>query len=351
VDEGSRLRRHWKTGLGLAVSAFCLWWVFRGEDLSAISRHIAAADPFLLAAAGAIATAGGLIRAARWKLLLAPTGIATSFNSRWKALNIGFMVTNLVLGRLGEIARPFALSRLTPVSMSAALGTVVLERVLDAIALLILLILVLLSPSFPDKATVLGWPIGYAVLGVVVLAGGGITVLCLLLFRPRLAIRVAEFLAGRLPPRVGNGLLGALEQFLSGLELLRAPGHLAVALLWSVFLWVWMASTFWVGFQAFGIQAGFAAALFTQCVVSAFVAIPAAPGFIGTLQVGVAIGLHEVFGVASEPTLSLAVGYHIAGFIPVTLIGLLYAWRLGLSLDSIHSEAGSQVAGVNPDQN
>jgi uncharacterized membrane protein YbhN (UPF0104 family) len=109
-----------------------------------------------------------------------------------------------------------------------------------------------------------------------------------------------------------------------------------------------MASSFWVGFNAFGIQAGFLAAIFTQIVVSAFVAIPSAPGFIGTLQVGVAIGLHEVFGVASEPTLSLAVGYHAAGFIPATLLGLFYAWRLGLSLGSVQSEAVLPMSGADP---
>lgn len=340
------MKKHGKTGLTLAVSGICLWWVFRDEDLGEIGRHIVEADPILLAAAGLIATAGGLIRAVRWKLLLAPTGMSTSLNSRWKALNIGFMVTNIALGRLGEIARPFALSRLTPVSMSAALGTVVLERVLDTIALLFLLILTLLAPTFPTGATVIGWPIGYAVMGVAVLAVAGIAVLGLFLFRPKAAVRVTESLAGRLPRRIGEGLRNAFEEFLSGLELLRAPGSLAVALLWSVFLWVWMSFSFWVGFQAFGIRAGFVAALFTQCVVSAFVAIPAGPGFIGTLQVGVTIGLHEVFGVAAGPTLSLAVGYHVAGYIPVTLLGLFYAWRLGLSLGTIRSKAEPAVGGV-----
>lgn len=340
------MKRHWKTGLALAVSALCLWWVFRDEDLGEIGRRIGEADPLLLALAGLVATAGGLIRAARWRLLLAPIGTPTSFNSRWKALNIGFMVTNIALGRLGEIARPFALSRLTPVSMSAALGTVVLERVLDTIALLFLLVLTLLSPDFPSGATAMGWPIGYGVAGVVGLATAGIAVLGFLLLKPSLAIRVADFLARRLPPPLGKGLLNAFTEFLRGLELLRSRGPLAVALLWSVFLWVWMASSFWVGFHAFGIEGGFVAALFTQCVVSAFVAIPAAPGFIGTLQAGVAIGLHEVFGVASEPTLSLAVGYHVAGYVPVTLLGLFYAWRLGLSLGSIQSEATPAVSGA-----
>jgi len=337
------LKRLWKTGLALAVSGICLWWAFRGEDLGAIGRYVASADPFLLALAGGIATAGGLIRAARWKLLLAPTGIQTSLNSRWKALNIGFMVTNIVLGRFGELARPFALSRLTPVSMSAALGTVVLERVLDTVALLILLLVTLLSPSFPDGAIVLGLPMRFAVLSVVGLAVAGLSFIGFILFWPNAAIRFVRPLADRLPDHTGAKFIDGLKAFSTGLELVRQPGALLLALAWSIFLWVWMASSFWVGFRAFGIDAGFLAAIFTQCVVSVFVAIPAGPGFIGTLQIGVSVALHEVFGYASEPVLSLAVGYHVAGFIPVTLLGLFYAWTLGLHLGSIRSDANGAM--------
>jgi hypothetical protein len=85
------------------------------------------------------------------------------------------------------------------------------------------------------------------------------------------------------------------------------------------------------------------AALFTQCAVSVFVAIPAAPGFLGTMQAGIAVSVHEVFGVAAGPTLSLAIGYHLAGFIPVTLLGLYYASRLGLRVGAVESEAESAL--------
>jgi uncharacterized protein (TIRG00374 family) len=341
------LKRLWKAGLGLAVSALCLWWAFRGVDLGAIGRYVASADPLLLALAGGIATAGGLIRAARWKLLLAPTGIPTSFNSRWKALNIGFMVTNIALGRLGEVARPFALSRLTPVSMSAALGTVVLERVLDTVALLLLLLVTLLTPSFPDGGTVLGLPMRFAVLGVVGLAVAGLSLIGVFLVWPNAVFRFAKPLAHRLPGKARAKFIDGLQAFATGLDLVRRPGALFLALLWSIFLWVWMAASFWVGFKAFGIDAGFLAAVFTQCVVSVFVAIPAGPGFIGTLQVGVSVGLHEVFGVPSEPVLSLAVGYHVAGFIPVTLLGLFYAWTLGLHLGSTYSDTDGAMEGAD----
>ncbi len=80
---------------------------------------------------------------------------------------------------------------------------------------------------------------------------------------------------------------------------------------------------------------GFSAALFTEAVVAFAVAIPAAPGFFGTFQAGAALALIDVYGMPGPETLAFAFGYHFGGFIPITLFGLYYAWRLGFSLKDI----------------
>jgi hypothetical protein len=192
--------------VGLLTSAFFLWLTFRGEDLGEIWCQFMSGDPYWLMLAGAIATSGGLIRALRWRLLLSPLKVETSLHSRWAALNIGFMVTNVYPGRLGEIVRPLALSRMAPVTMSGALGTVVLERVLDTVALVLLRLISLLAPTFPSDATVLGRPIGIAVIAAVVLA---VTILvlmvCIIVWPSRLTV-VAVGLARRLPGHLDDGL-------------------------------------------------------------------------------------------------------------------------------------------------
>lgn len=317
------------------MSAVLLWWVFRGEDLGEIGRQIALANPALLVLAGAIATAGGLIRALRWRLLLEPLGVPISLNTRWKALNIGFAVTNLALGRVGELARPFALSKMAPVSTSAALGTVVLERVLDMVALLILLLMTLLAPAFPSDATMFGRPIGYAVAGALVIGFVALGLVTSLVFWPDRAVRVVRSIVDRLPGKAAGRTVDSLEALLTGLDLIRQPAALLKALLWSLLLWVWMAASFWAAFRAFEIDLGFTAALFTQCVVSVFVAIPAGPGFIGTLQAGVLVAVSGVFNVSETEALSMSLGYHLVGYIPVTLLGVYYGWNLRLRYSSI----------------
>ena len=142
----------------------------------------------------------------------------------------------------------------------------------------------------------------------------------------------------RLPGQAGGRIDDALAAFTSGFDLLRQPAALLKALFWSLVLWVWMAASFWAAFRAFGIELGFAAALFTQCIVSVFVAIPAGPGFIGTLQAGVLVAVSGVFDIPETEALTMSVGYHLAGYIPVTSLGLYYAWTLGLRITSVRSE-------------
>ncbi len=53
-----------------------------------------------------------------------------------------------------------------------------------------------------------------------------------------------------------------------------------------------------------------------------------------------------VWGTASEPALAFAVGFHIAGFVPVTVLGLYYLWRLGISWRDVESSEDSVESAV-----
>lgn len=328
-----------KAVTGVAVSLVLLWWVFHDVDLASVAHDLGTADPVLLVLTGAIATAGGLIRAWRWRLLLEPAGARTSLRSRWASLNIGFMATNLFPARLGELVRPLALSRMEPVSMSMALGTVVLERVLDTVAILVLAVLTVLSPALPAGAILFGKPIGSTLSGAAVAAGVVVLLLVLAVFLPHRVMGLARRWLARKPGGAGEAVLHRVEAALSGLLLVRRPAALAKAMLWTFALWLWMGAAFWAAFGAFGIPLGFTAAMFTECALSLFEALPAGPGFIGTMQAGVLASVHGVFGVGTTATLSMAVGYYLAGFIPVTLLGLYYAWTMGLRIRSMGSAA------------
>lgn len=326
------MRRHWKAILGIAISALLIWWVLRGVELSEVWSEVRNARWGLLLAAVAVATSGFLVRALRWKLLLHPIRAGTTLRHRFAAVNIGFAANNLLPARVGEFARAWAISRLEPVSISGALGSLVVERFLDGVAILALLMVALLHPSFPAEATVAGQPLAAVVTAVSVLLGGILGGILLLLLFPEPFLKGADSVGRVLPERAARTLIGGLRSFVDGLEALRNPRLLFGALAWSLGFWAWNAVSFWLAMHAFGIDEGYATALFVQAIIALGVAVPSAPGFFGTFHAAAVVALVEVYGVGENATLAFAFGYHLGGFIPVTLMGLWYAGMLGFSL-------------------
>ena len=325
------MRWDWKAILGIVISAALIWWVLRGVDLVAVWHVVRGARWDLLAAAVAVATSGFAVRALRWKLLLHPLRPGTGFRTRFAAVNIGFAANNLLPARVGEFARAWAISRLEPVSASGALGSLVVERFLDAVAVFSLMAVAMLHPSFPRDVTVGGQSLGAMVTTLVALLLVLLTGLILLLLLPGPFLRLTGWVARFLPERAASFLVEGLASFLTGLESLRSPRLLLGALAWSLGFWAWNALSFWLGFHAFGIDEGYMTALFVQGIIAIGVAVPSAPGFFGTFHAAAVVGLTEVYGAAGSSTLAFAFGYHLGGFIPVTLMGMWYAAQMGMS--------------------
>jgi uncharacterized protein (TIRG00374 family) len=267
-------------------------------------------------------------------------------------VNIGFMANNLLPARVGEFARAYALSRMEPVSTSGAFGSLVVERILDGVAILLLLTLAMLSPAFPGDATVAGRPVILVAWGFLAVLGALLLVVAGLLFQPD---RVASWLgrlATLLPPAAGQLLLDVMVTFLAGLRTFQRPTLLLGALAWSVGFWAWNGVSFWLALEAFGIGVGYSGALFVQAMIALGVAVPSAPGFFGTFHAAALVALSEVYGIPDGPTLAFAFGYHLGGFVPVTLIGLWYAWRLGLRFQDVRDapDAAKDSAGAAVDE-
>lgn len=135
-------------------------------------------------------------------------------------------------------------------------------------------------------------------------------------------------------------MVSGLETFLRALTVLRHPVLLTKAVLWSYAFWLWNGLSFWLAFRAFGIDLGFDAAVFTMAVVGFAVAIPAAPGFFGTFQLGTDLALSGVYDVPEPTALAFSFGFHLGGFFPITIIGLYCAWRMGFSLKEFRGRVG-----------
>jgi uncharacterized membrane protein YbhN (UPF0104 family) len=124
---------------------------------------------------------------------------------------------------------------------------------------------------------------------------------------------------------------------------LRDPRRFVSVVLWTVAHWVLNAIAFWFGFKALGIDVPITGAFFVQGLIVIGVAAPSAPGYFGPFEFAANIALAQ-YGIESSLAAAWALGYHILTFIPITVIGLWYAVRLGISFGDLRQSRAADSA-------
>ena len=321
----------WKAVVGIVLGVGLLWWSLHGQDPHKLLAEVRRADPFYFAIAVFCAYAVFWIRAWRWKTFLATAAPNSTFKSRIAATTIGFMGNNLLPARVGEFARAYSFAKLENVSTVSSLGSLVIERLFDAIGVIGLLLITLALPGVPQ----LGGTLSKVVHTLAILIGVGFALGISLVLFPEKTVRFVEnHIARFLPTSFRRPLVDALEAFLTGLTVLRSPVLLLTALVQTYILWIFNAVGFWFGFKTFGITAGFTGAMLVQCVVALSVAAPSTPGFFGLFE-GASKLVLELYRVPAAKIATFAIGFHLGGFIPVTIVGLRYAYKFGISITEV----------------
>ncbi|MBM4194723.1 MAG: flippase-like domain-containing protein [Gemmatimonadetes bacterium] len=322
------MRLDWRGVLGIGLSAVALWWVLRGADLHQIYTVLAASNAWLWLACTFFATLIFPLRARRWQALLAPTYGRLPVADLWKATAIGMMVNNVAPFRAGEIARPFALTRLQPqVQFMPAFASLAVDRLFDGTMVFALMLLATLDPAFPRDQLIGGKPLSVYLVPTSVFLGVVLAGALMLLFAPRLTSRIAAGVVGTLAPKLAPRVVHLLSGFVRGLEVLRTPSLFAEVFWWTLLHWLCNAFAFWLGFRALGIAAPFSAALMLQGLIAIAVAAPSSPGFFGFFEASAVVGL-ALYGIHSEEAVAWGLGFHILSYIPITVIGVWYLTRL-----------------------
>ncbi len=338
------MKGHAKAVIGIAVTVFFLWLALKDVHWREVATHLREANWWLLGAATLVSTLGMHVRALRWKPLLEPVAPGISFRPRIAGVCIGFAANNVFPARLGEFARAWVLARQARIPVTGAFASLVVERALDGIVLVAFLLGTMALPGFPDLAgrAEVQQGVDWMIRIVAVMLAGALV----LVFFPTRTVRLAERVAAAmLPARIRRPLVDALHAFIGGLHVLRSPRLLAVSVVWAVAQWTFLATSFLLAFQAFGItEPGYLGAVFLQSLIAMAVAIPAGPGFFGVFEAASVLGL-SLWDVQEARAVSFAIGFHIAGWLTVTALGAYYAARLNIRLrDLTRTEAQVEAA-------
>ncbi len=324
----------WHTVVIAALTLALVAWFLRGINFRSLGQALANAHFGLIGAAVLVTLQTYTFRAWRWQALLAPIGGA-SFRNSFRITVIGFTASNLLPGRLGEVLRPYLMSKAEPVRAAAALATVLIERLLD-LATVMLLFGVFLMTSAVDVGPDVKWAgLAASVVAVVALSG--------LVFgagRPDTLRRIADALAARLPARLADVARRFAHMLVDGLAVMRQPRQLVVAVFMSLCLWLSIAAGIWLSSRALDLTMPFPATFLIMMYLVVGVSVPV-PAGVGSFHFMYQLAVTTVLGAGREQAAAGAIVLHAVSFVPISLLGLAFMAQDGWTL--------ARLRGVEPD--
>jgi uncharacterized protein (TIRG00374 family) len=333
----------WKIAAVLTLTAACLVWFLWGIDPEVVQVSLGSVRWGWVGAAVAGYVAVHAIRSVRLQALVAPeVGLLGYFSVNC----IGYLAINVIPLRLGEFVRPYLLLEQHRVPFGRSLAGIFLERLLDMLSLVVMLLLVTLAVDLPPGGVVIGEvdvvsagqraagavvAVGAAGLAVVIGGGEGL-------------VALVERLLGGLPV-LGERLPAFIRAFQSGARgLLDDPRRGAWVLLNTAAMWVTQVVAVWAGIQAFpDLPGGLEVALTSWSITLSGMTVMPTPGFFGPFEAFCAAGL-LLFGVEADLARTYAVVHHLTLFGFTVVIGLAFLLREGLSLTGV-VRASREAAG------
>ena len=316
-----------KLGLGLAVSGLFLYLAFRQIDFRELLEVIVNSDEGILILALFVLFASHWFRAVRHRYLLEPIKKVKN-SSLFSALVIGYMANTLLPAHLGEFLRAYVIGKKEAIPGGSAFATIVVERIIDVISLLIIMGIILMVHPFPEMVKLSAYLTFAVAIGIVGL-------LALLKLKPKQTLRFVEIIAAPLPGALGNKLSEFFMSFSSGLVGLKNRKSYLMVFTLSVAIWVCYAGVFEIGLYAFDFvelyNLPMHASLVLLVIVTVSILVPSSPGYVGTYHWLCLIGL-GFFGVPDSSALGYAIALHAISIIPVALLGVVFSLRNGIEI-------------------
>jgi uncharacterized protein (TIRG00374 family) len=326
------MRTHLRTIVVLALAVALVALFLHNVDMRGVVSEIFRARPLWLLLSLGSMFLNLAVRAWRWQYLLEPLGKA-SFGNSFRATAVGFAARSFLPAAAGELVRPYFLSRHESMSATGAFATIVIERLLDMITVLVLLASYVF---FFERGAASGNP---TLLAAVTWAGAiagalSLAALVVLFVMAGNPARLGQMFA-RLEQVVPSALAGVIarvaEKFATGLGAIRRPQRLVATLLWSFPLWLSIALGIWAVAVAFRLDVPFTGTFLLMALLTIGITLPT-PGAVGGFHEAFRLGATLFFGASNDAAVGAAIVLHAFSIGPALLLGLFFAAQEGLSV-------------------
>jgi uncharacterized protein (TIRG00374 family) len=313
--------------LGFLIGAILVYLSIRGIRFQDVINGFGAVRYEYVYPALAIFFFMQVVRSWRWGIILSPIEKVDQL-SLFSVTSVGFLAIVSIPARLGELARPYLITKKSRIKMSAALGTVFVERIFDSVSVLSVFLFVLFFTPLPPwliRANIIFFLITAIIFSLIIL----------LLFRRDKSLRLLDSLFVRLPERYAVRLNQLVNYFIDGFSIVADAKRFFAVLLLSALLWLINGTAIYLLFLAFSFPLPPVAAFVLMIILMIGIVIPAAPGFIGNWHYFCVLGL-TLFGIPKTDALTFAVIYHFLSIGIVIILGLIFLPFNKFSLADLH---------------
>jgi len=324
-----------KIAAGLVLSLALLYFFGRSVDWKSVPAQITHVSIPLFLLAIPLYTLHFVTRSLRWHVLVAREKIDVRFRNLVSANVVGFTVSFVFPGRLGELVKPLYLARKESLRPGFAVGTVVVERLFDIATMCGLLGLFLVSrPLFASS-----WPIGeeasrrLTFLGTagIAIAAALLGVMLLLYFFRERAQKVVAFVLRPFPEKARLAVQKLLVEFIDGLRFFRTWGQLVLYAVLSLVVWLGITFFYWVFFAAYHVAVPYFLVIPYVFLTAVGASIPT-PGMVGGFHYFSKLGMVLVLGMEAGRAAGVTLVFHAVQIAVTCALGYAILAHEGLTL-------------------
>ena len=310
------------------ISIIGIYLAFMGEDFDGLIHQIKQVKIPGITLGCFLLVTSCIVRAYRWKLIMDPVE-KIPLHDVFSATMVGYFGNGILAFRLGELLRAYSVTSGRHMSATQAFGTVIMERILDL--LMVLLVFVLLIPWFPFEQEGIRLAV-YIFSGITF----GIILGIFLSWKFNLMGKIGEVAV--LQKGIGQKLFQALNKIFDGIVLIKKTNHAVGIVLSSILLWGFYYAVTFIILGACDLNLGIIGTGIILVLGSIVIGIPALPGSAGTYDAGIKFSLMVVFGIASEKALTYAIVSHAVSYFPLVIIGMIYFMEGSVRIKDVKKE-------------
>jgi uncharacterized protein (TIRG00374 family) len=317
------------------LSLILLYFFFRKVEWNEVLGYLTTVDIKYFIILIVITPIHFITRAVRWEYLIKHEKKKVKFSNRFSGYAIGFTVSFIFPGRLGELVRPLYVAQKEKMSKGFLVGTIVVERTFDIMTMCLLLgLFILAKPLYPSYFRAGAEAYSnlqlWGIIGVAVALFVFAVALFIYFFRER-ALSIIAFFLKRVPHGISHKILEVFEEFIQGLKFFHSVGNLLVFIFLSFVVWLGIIFYYWIFFFAYGLSFPYFFIIPYVFLTMVGASIPT-PGMAGGFHYFSMVGMTSFLGIAKSQAVGMTIVIHAIQLVVTCLIGYAILWKEGISL-------------------